>query len=67
MKNIGAGPQINISKIPVGAGIAGLIFTLGSMMIFLLGAPLLWYFLAFAVALGVGIAVVLPSRSPISD
>jgi len=64
MKNISPGPQINISKIPVGAGVAGLIFTLGSMMIFLLGAPVLWYFLAFAAALGVGIAVVLRLTEP---
>ena len=52
-------PEINISKIKAGGGIAGLIFTVGSMLIFLLGIPGLWYFFAFAIALGVGIAVVL--------
>ena len=55
----GPGPQINISKIHFGGGIAGLIFTVGSMLIFLFGIPGLWYFFAFAIALGVGIAVVL--------
>lgn len=52
-------PDINMSKIPVGGGVAGLIFTVGCMLIFLLGVPVLWYFFAFAVAAGVGIAVFL--------
>jgi hypothetical protein len=46
-------------KIPVGAGFAGLIFTFGSLAIFLLGLPELWYFLAGALVLGGGIALVL--------
>lgn len=52
-------PQINMSKIPVGGGVAGAIFVLGSMLILLEGIPALWYFLAGAVALGIGIACVL--------
>jgi hypothetical protein len=48
-----------MSQIRFGGGIAGLIFTLGSMAIFLLGVPVLWYFFALACALGVGFAVVL--------
>lgn len=52
-------PEINMSKIHFGGGIGGLVFTVGSMLIFLLGVPGLWYFFAFAVALGVGIAAVL--------
>ena len=52
-------PEINMSQIRFGGGIAGLIFTLGSMAIFLLGIPVLWDFFALAVALGVGFAVVL--------
>ena len=54
----GPSPEINMSQIRFGGGIAGLIFTLGSMAIFLLGVPVLWYFFALAVALGLGFAVV---------
>ena len=50
---------IRIDKIPVGAGIAGLIFVMGSAAIFLVGLPILWYFLAGAVALGLGVAAIL--------
>jgi hypothetical protein len=53
---------IRIDKIHVGAGFAGVIFTLGSSLIFLLGLPFLWYFLTGAVALGVGIAAALHGR-----
>jgi hypothetical protein len=47
-----------MSQIRFGGGIAGLIFTLGSMAIFLLGVPVLWYFFALALALGIGFAVI---------
>jgi hypothetical protein len=53
---------IRIDKIHVGAGFAGLAFTIGSLAIFLVGLPVLWYFLAGAVSLGVGIAIVLHLR-----
>lgn len=46
-------------KIPVGGGVAGLIFTIGSIAIFLAGLPAFWYVLSLAVALGIGIAIVL--------
>jgi len=46
-------------KLPVGGGVAGFLFTVGSVLIFLLALPMLWYFVALAVALGVGIALVL--------
>jgi hypothetical protein len=62
MKNENPHPGISIHKIPVGAGIAGLIFTVGSLAIFLVGLPVLWYFLAGAVALGLGVAVLLHLR-----
>jgi hypothetical protein len=52
-------PGITMHKIPVKAGLAGLLFTLGSMLIFLVGIPALWTFLALAIVLGVGVAVVL--------
>jgi hypothetical protein len=53
---------IRIDKIHVGAGFAGVVFTIGSLLIFLVGLSFLWYFLAGAVALGVGIAAVFHAR-----
>ena len=52
-------PGISMHKIPVGAGIAGLVFAVGSMLIFLVGLPVLWYFFLPAVVLGVGIGIAL--------
>jgi hypothetical protein len=52
-------PQINISKIPGGAGIAGALFAVGSMLIFLIGIPRIRYFLIAAFILGCGIALIL--------
>jgi hypothetical protein len=52
-------PQINVSKIPGGTGIAGALFALGSMLIFLIGVPRLRYFFVAAIILGAGIALVL--------
>ena len=52
-------PQINISKIPGGAGIAGALFALGSMLIFLIGIPRLRYFFIAAITLGCAIALIL--------
>ena len=52
-------PQINLSSMPVGGGIAGGIFTAGSMAIFLIGIPALRYFLPAAVVLGGGVALVI--------
>jgi hypothetical protein len=34
-------PEINISQIRMGGGVAGMIFTVGTMAIFLVGIP--WY------------------------
>ena len=59
MSDSAPNPQINISKIPGGAGIAGAIFALGSMLIFLIGIPRFRYFFAAAVILGCGIALIL--------
>jgi len=59
MKNGDLHPGVLMHKIPVGAGVAGLIFTIGSLAIFLVGLPVLWYFLAGAIALGIGIAAIL--------
>jgi hypothetical protein len=45
-------PQINSAKIQVGSGVAGAIFTIGSMLIFLFGVPVLRYVFPAAVLLG---------------
>jgi len=52
-------PQINLSKIAVGGGIAGAIFTIGSMLIFLIGIPLLRYVFPAAILLGCLVALIL--------
>lgn len=49
---------ISMHKLPVASGFIGLIFTVGCALIFLLGLPQLWVFLAFSAALGVGLAFV---------
>jgi hypothetical protein len=59
MREDAPSPQINISKIVVGGGIAGAIFAVGSMLIFLIGIPALRYFLAAAVVVGCGVALVI--------
>lgn len=50
---------INMHKLSFGGGFVGLLFAAGSSLIFVLGFPTLWYFVALAVVLGVGVAVVL--------
>ena len=52
-------PQINVSKIPGGAGVAGALFAVISMLIFLLGIPALRVMLPAAIVLGCGVALVL--------
>jgi len=52
-------PGITMHKLSFGGGFVGLLFTVGSALIFVLGFPTLWYFVALAFALGVGIAVFL--------
>ncbi len=52
-------PQINMSKLAVGGGIAGAVFTAGSMLIFLTGIPVLRYVFPAAMALGCGVALIL--------
>jgi hypothetical protein len=59
MSQVASRPQINLSKIPVGGGIAGAIFALGSMLIFLLGIPVLRYVFPAAVVLGLAVALIL--------
>lgn len=52
-------PQINISKIVVGGGIAGVFFALSGMLIFLIGIPMIRYAFPAAIILGCGVALVL--------
>jgi hypothetical protein len=62
MKEPPSHPGISMHKIPVGAGFAGAVFTAGSLAIFLIGLPVLWYFLVGGIALGVGFALILRLR-----
>jgi len=50
--------EINMASIRVGGGIAGLIFTVGSMAVFLIGIPALRYMLPASLVLGCAFAVV---------
>lgn len=52
-------PGITMHKLSFGGGFMGLLFAVGSALIFVLGFPTLWYFVVLAGALGVGIAVLL--------
>ena len=52
-------PHVNMSKITVGGGIAGAIFAVGSMAIFLIGIPAIRYVFPAAIVLGCGVALVL--------
>lgn len=52
-------PQINLAKIPGGGGIAGTLFAVISTLIFLIGIPLLRYFLPAAIVLGCGVALII--------
>jgi hypothetical protein len=59
MQEGGPGPQINVSKIQGGGGIAGALFAVISMVIFLIGIPALRFFLPAAIALGGGVALLI--------
>lgn len=47
---------ITMHRVPVGGNFAGLVFTLGSMAIFLIAIPALWVPVLAAGLLGIGIA-----------
>jgi len=57
MREDGPIPQINVSKIPGGGGVAGTMFAVISMTIFLIGIPALRYMFPAAIVLGGGIAL----------
>jgi hypothetical protein len=52
-------PGITMHQLSFGGGFVGFLFAAGSALIFVLGFPTLWYFVAFAFGLGVGIAILL--------
>jgi sugar phosphate permease len=52
-------PQINVSKIPGGGGIAGALFAVISLAIFLIGIPALRYFFLGAIVLGCVVSLVI--------
>ena len=52
-------PQINLSHIPGGGGIAGALFALSSMLILLIGVPRLQIFFPAAIVFGCGVALIL--------
>ena len=52
-------PGINMHKLSVGGGFIGLLFAVGTAVIFILGFPTLWYFVAFSAGLGIAIALVI--------
>ena len=52
-------PGITMHKLTVGGEFAGLVFAVGTVLIFVFGLPALWYFVVFSVAFGVGIALLL--------
>jgi len=56
-------PGITMHKLSFGGGLEGLTFVIGTVLIFVFGLPALWYFVAFAVALGLGVALFLRSAS----
>lgn len=52
-------PGINMHKLPVGGGFIGLLFAIGTAVIFILGFPTLWYFVALSAGLGIAIALMI--------
>jgi hypothetical protein len=54
---------ITMHKLSVGGGFIGLLFAAGSALIFVLGFPTLWYFVALAAVLGIAVALFLKSTN----
>jgi hypothetical protein len=50
---------ITMHQLPIGSNFPGLLFAVGSALIFLLAIPALWYVVAGAVAVGLVVAAVL--------
>src|SRR5205823_11306085 len=54
---------IDMHRLPVGGDFPGLVFAVGSALIFLIALPALWYLVVGALAVGLVIAAVLPNDS----
>ena len=52
-------PGIDMHRLPVGGDFPGLVFAVGSALIFLIALPALWYLVVGALAVGLVIAAVL--------
>jgi len=52
-------PEINMSRIQVGGGMAGLLFAIGTALIFTVGLPVVRNFLAGSLAAGCVISIAL--------
>jgi hypothetical protein len=50
---------IDMHRLPVGGDFPGLVFAIGSALIFLIALPALWYLVVGALAVGLVIAAVL--------
>jgi hypothetical protein len=59
MREGASSPQINVSKIPGGGGIAGAMFAVICTIIFLVGIPALRYMFPAAIVLGCGVALII--------
>lgn len=59
MKDRTPNPQINAAKMPGGNGVAGALVAIISTLIFLVGIPVLRYFLPAAIVLGCVVALVI--------
>ena len=59
MKEDGSIPQINMSKIPVGGGVAGLFFAAVTVLIFLIGVPVIRYMFPAALLLGGAVSLMI--------
>jgi hypothetical protein len=52
-------PGISMHRLPIAGGLMGLVFTVGSCLIFLIGIPAMRYFLAGAIIVGAIIGTLL--------
>jgi len=52
-------PGISMHKLPVGAGVAGFIFGVGMIIVFLMKLPILWAFFVPAILMGGAVAIFL--------
>jgi hypothetical protein len=50
---------ITMHQLSFGGGFPGLVFAVGSALIFLIALPQLWYFLGLALGLGICVAAIL--------